>query len=60
MGPPRSLSCCLMLQLAALPVARHRRNAKSQLESVIEHLVGRQDQPRGAQLHAIHLSGQKG
>ena len=25
-----------------------------------EHLVGRWSQPRGAQLHAIHLSNQKG
>ena len=36
------------------------RNAKSQLEPVIEHLVGRQGQPRGAQVHAMHLSDQKG
>ena len=35
-------------------------NAKSQLEAVIEHLVERQGQPRGAQLYAIHLSDQKG
>jgi len=27
---------------------------------VIEHLVGRQDQPRGAQVHAVYLSDQKG
>ena len=32
----------------------------SQLEAMIEHLVGRQGQPRGAQLHAVHLSDQKG
>jgi len=32
------------------------RNAESQLEAVIEHLVGRQGQPRGAQLHAMGLS----
>lgn len=32
----------------------------SWLELVIEHLVGRQDQPRGAQVHAVHLSDQKG
>ena len=36
------------------------RNAKSQLEPVIEHLVGRQGQPRGAQVQAMHLSDQKG
>ena len=34
-------------------------NAKSWLEPVIEHL-GMQGQPRGAQLHAMHLSYQKG
>jgi len=27
---------------------------------VIEHLVGRQGQPRGAQVHAVYLSDQKG
>jgi len=27
---------------------------------VIEHLVGRQGQPRGAQVHAMPLSDQKG
>ena len=32
------------------------RNAKLWPEPVIEHLVGRQDQPRGAQVHAMHLS----
>ncbi|XP_065608741.1 uncharacterized protein LOC136058885 [Cyrtonyx montezumae] len=35
-------------------------NAKSQLEPVIEHLVRRQGQPRGAQMQAVHLSDQKG
>jgi len=35
-------------------------NAKSQLEPVIEHLVGRQGQPRGAQVHAMYLSDWKG
>ena len=35
-------------------------NAESQLGAVIEHLVGRQDQPRGAQLCAMYLSDQKG
>ena len=35
-------------------------NAKSQLESVIEHLVGRQDQPRGAQVCAMCVSDKKG
>ena len=40
------LSCC-------------SRNAKSQPEIVIEHLVGRHCQPRGSQLYAIYLSDQK-
>ena len=31
-------------------------NAESQPEAVIEHLVGRQGQPRGAQVHAMYLS----
>ena len=35
------------------------RNAKSWLEAVIEHLVRRQGQPRGAQVHAMFLSDQK-
>ena len=33
-------------------------NAKSWLEAVIEHLMGRQGQPRGAQVHAKNLSDQ--
>ena len=33
---------------------------KSQLGLVMEHLVGRQGQPKGAQIHAVHLSDQKG
>jgi len=35
-------------------------NARSWPEPVIEHLVGRQGQPRGAQVHAVYLSDQKG
>lgn len=35
-------------------------NAKSNLVTVIEHLVGRQGQPREAQVYAVHLSDQKG
>jgi len=31
-------------------------NAKSWPEAVIEHLVGRQGQPRGTQVHAMYLS----
>ena len=34
-------------------VGQCSRNAKSQPETVIEHLVGRQGQPRGAQLYAM-------
>jgi len=37
-----------------------RRNAKSWPETVIEHLVGRQGQPREAQVQAMHLSDWKG
>ena len=36
------------------------RNAKSRLETVIEHLVGKQGQPRGAQVHVMQLSDWKG
>ena len=36
------------------------RNAESQPELVIEHLVGRQGQPRGVQLRAMCLSDWKG
>ena len=36
----------------AVPKALCSGNAKSQLEAVIEHLVGRQGQPLGAQVHA--------
>ena len=39
---------------------RCNRNADSQLESVVEHLVGRQGQPGGAQVHAMQLSDRKG
>ena len=35
------------------------RNAKSQLEAVIEHLVRRQGQSMGAQVHATYLTDQK-
>ena len=36
------------------------RNAKSWPEALMEHLVGRQGQPRGAQVHAMQLSDWKG
>jgi len=35
-------------------------NAKSQLETVIEHLIGRQSQLRGSEVHVRHVSDQKG
>ena len=35
-------------------------NHQSQPEPVMEHLVGRQGQPKGAQLHAMYLSDWKG
>jgi len=35
-------------------------NAKSGLEAVIEHLVGRQGEPRGTQVYAMKLSDWKG
>ena len=35
-------------------------NVKSWLEQVIEHLVRRQGQPRGVQVHAMHLIDWKG
>ena len=36
------------------------RNAKSQPEPAIEHLLGGQGQPMGAQVHAMYLSDGKG
>jgi len=39
---------------------RCSRNAMSQLGTVIEHRVGRQGQPRRAQVHATYLSDWKG
>jgi len=33
---------------------RCSRNVKSQAEAVMEHLVGRQGQPKGAWVHAVH------
>jgi len=34
-------------------------NAKARLEAVIKHLVGRQGQCRGAQVHVMYLSDQR-
>ena len=47
--------CCAKASMAPC-----KGNAKSWLETVAEHLVGRQGQPRGAQVYAMHLSDQKG
>ena len=52
------MSGCSTFLVLLLPL--YSRNAKSQLETVIEHLVGRQGQPRGAQVHAMYLSDWKG
>jgi len=49
----------LFLKSGTDRISRCSRNAKSQLEAVIEHLVGRQGQPRGAQVYAMQLSAQK-
>jgi len=38
-----------------MPIEQCSRNAESWPEPVIEHLVGRQGQPRGAQVQAMHL-----
>jgi len=35
-------------------------NEKSQAEAVMEHLMGRQGQPEGAQVHAMYLSDGRG
>ena len=39
---------------------RCSRNTKSELEAVIEHLVGRQGQLRGVQVQPVYLSDWKG
>ena len=44
----------------ATQISKCSGNAESQPEAVIEHLGGRQGQPRGVQVHAIHLNDQKG
>jgi len=47
--------CCVMYGLPCMTFGFGLcgGNAESQLEAVIEHLVGRQGQPRGAQVHAV-------
>ena len=53
------ISCQLVLPVC-LDGNRCNGNAESWPEPVIEHLVGRRGQPRGAQLHAVCLNDQKG
>ena len=52
---------CYLLEIDTLSSRRSQtgcsRNAESQPEAVIEHLDGWQDQPRGAQVHAMCLIG---
>ena len=56
-----NLNCFInAMKFLTLLQKQHSRNAKSQLEPVIEHLIGRQGQPRRAQNYAVHLSDQKG
>jgi len=50
----REVSCCPFL------IGIGSGNAKSCLEAVNEHLVGRQGQPGSAQVYAMELSDQKG
>jgi len=45
---------CWSAQVFPLLLENCSGNAKSQLEAVTEHLVERQGQPRGAQVHAMH------
>ena len=53
---------CLFCLLGFFLVHKHScsGNAKLLLEAVMEHLVGRQGQPRGAQVHAVYLSDWNG
>ena len=70
---PRVRNSCLLISNLNLPSFRLKPfhlvlslsgcsgNAKSQLESqVIAHLVGRQGQPRGPQVHSMQLSDREG
>ena len=59
---------CLLVQslifilnvLRVVALSDCSRNAESWPEAVMEHLVGRQGQPRGAQVHAVLPSDWKG
>lgn len=55
-----SLSIFQFVTVASCFAPECRENAKSWLETVIEHLVVREDEPRGTQVHTMHLSDQKG
>jgi len=57
---PIPLYCQTILELVKQCTYAKCRNAKSWLEALIEHLLGRQGQPKGAQVYAMHLSDQKG
>lgn len=54
------LKTCLLLEDWKSQVQFCSENTESWLEEVIEHLVGRQSQPKGFQVHAVQLSGHKG
>ena len=60
------LACCFMSAYAEIirgqefPLTCCSGNAKSWPEAVIEHLVERQGQHRGAQVHTMHLSDWEG
>jgi len=41
-------------------VCMHSRNAESWLKKVMEHLVGRQGQPRAGQVHSMYLCDGRG
>jgi len=60
LSPPTVAFSKCSFSLPPLPLVHCTRNPKSQLEMVIEHLVGRQGQPRGAQVHAMQPNDQKG
>ena len=53
-------SFCLKPLCLVLSLPGCRLNAESQLEPVIEHLVGRQGQPKGAQVHAMQVNDREG
>ena len=50
----------MFLSVCVLLLSGCSRNSKSWIEPEMEHLVGRQGQPRGALVHAAQVSDQKG